>query len=117
MSENDDKGPNSARLMPHLDPYQSEAGPELDSLIHHQVLGNPRTEASPCYSTDSEQAEELKKMMEARYGTTFTCGRTSIRGKAWFARYEIDRGNPTEVIAETYALAVCRLTLLRTVRR
>ena len=103
--------------MPGLDPYQTEAGPELDSLIHHEILGNSRTEASPCYSTGSGQADELKKMMEARYGTTFTCGRTAIRGKAWFARYEIDPGNPTEVLAQTYALAVCRLTLLRTERR
>jgi hypothetical protein len=103
--------------MQHIDPYQASAGPELDAAIHHDALGKPRHEPPPPYSTDSARAEELKRIIETHFGSPVISGRTSIRGKRWFARYEIDPGNPTEVLAETYALAISRLALLRMNKR
>jgi hypothetical protein len=108
---------NCLNLMQPIDPYQASAGPELDAVIHYDVLGKPVHEAPPRYSTDLEHAEELKRFIEAQYGSTVISGQTSIRGKRWFARYEIDPGNPTEVLAETYALAISRLALLRMNKR
>ena len=103
--------------MQHIDPYQASAGPELDAAIHLEVLGKPFDERPPAYSTDPEQAEELRRIIETEYGSPVTSGRTAIRGKRWFARYEVDPGNPTEVLAETYALAISRLALLRMNKR
>ena len=40
-------------------------------------------------------------------------GRTSLAGRTWFARYERNAMDGTEVFANTFALAVCRLALLR----
>jgi hypothetical protein len=40
-------------------------------------------------------------------------GHTSLPGRTWFARYERDAMDGTEVFADTFALAICRLALLR----
>jgi hypothetical protein len=40
-------------------------------------------------------------------------GRTTLPGRTWFARYERNQMDGTEVFADTFALAICRLALLR----
>jgi hypothetical protein len=40
-------------------------------------------------------------------------GRTGLPGRTWFARYERNAMDGTEVFANTFALAICRLALLR----
>lgn len=95
-----------------IDPYKVPAGRELDALIHYRVLKRALSDAAPCYSTEPNATEALKKEMEKEYGIHITAGTTNIVATRWFARYEIEPGNPTEVLAETYPLAVCRLSLL-----
>lgn len=102
-----------AKSIQELDPYRMPAGPDLDAVIHCHIIGHSPQQVPPCYSTDEREADKLRKIMEANYGVALMYGRTGIVEKAWFARYEIDPGNPTEVLAETYPLAICRLTLLR----
>ncbi|MBI4659716.1 MAG: hypothetical protein HY735_12820 [Verrucomicrobia bacterium] len=100
-----------------FDPYWIQAGRELDALIHHQILKMALSHCYPCYSTDAQAADTLRRAIEAEFGTPFVAGKTGLRGQRWFARYEIDPGNPTEVLAETYPLAICRLVLLRAMER
>lgn len=100
-----------AALWPN--PYSIEAGPELDALIQHQVLKAPSAHANPCYSTDSKAADSLRYIIESQYKNRFVTGTTNTYTRTWFARYEVQPGNPTEVLAETYPLAICRLALLR----
>lgn len=95
------------------DPYTTEAGPELDALIHERLMNQPATAgACPAYSTDDKLAKEvLSKLRKGR--PSFIVGHTDLPGKTWFARYERNAMDGTEVFADTYALAVCRLALLR----
>ncbi len=99
-----------------FNPYEIPAGRELDAYIHHQILKSPLSRDYPRYSTDSLSADKLKRRIEADYGLGIVCGRSTLADKSWFARYEIDAGNPTEVLAETYPLAICRLAILRSRR-
>lgn len=99
-----------------LDPYHAPAGRELDQFIECYVMGKSSGSNCPKYSTDKEAAETLKAAVESAFGVRMLIGRTRIKRTPWFARYEIDPGNPTEVLAETYPLAICRLAALRAER-
>jgi len=95
------------------DPYRVPAGRELDALIHHQVLGNQVNGSCPSYSTDEAEADRLKALLKRLSGKEIVTGHTRIRGRSWFARCETDPSTSTEVLADTYPLAICRLALLR----
>ncbi|MBI4657813.1 MAG: hypothetical protein HY735_03000 [Verrucomicrobia bacterium] len=100
--------------MENVSPYGVSASGELDAWIHVRVLRNPPSPVYPAYSTNPDEATRLRKAFEERFGLRVTIGRTQIKEASWFARYETDLGNPTEVIADTYPLAMCRLAVLRT---
>ncbi|MBM3834390.1 MAG: hypothetical protein FJ403_14195 [Verrucomicrobia bacterium] len=99
-----------------FNPYQLAAGRDLDAHIHYHVLGNPPSHSIPNYSTDPSEADKLKQAIEAEYELTIEIGQSHVRHKPWFARYEVNEGNPTEVLAESYPLAICRLVILRATR-
>lgn len=96
-----------------MDPFHLPAGSELDAHIHHCFLKQALSRECPAYSTDAAAAEIVRKHLEREYRGRIVTGRTTMSKSPWFARYEIDRGNPTEVLAETYPLAICRLAVLR----
>jgi hypothetical protein len=102
-------------LMIEADPYRAQAGCELDNLIHSRVMGRS-SETTPPYSIDLDAAwcvlNRLKEMTHARV----VVGRTALRNRPWFARYETDPSDGTEVFGETPALAICRLALLHTAK-
>jgi hypothetical protein len=93
------------------DPYRVQAGCELDNLIHSRVMGRTSV-GSPPYSKDPDAARcvltRLKELTHARV----IVGRTALRSRPWFARYETDPSDGTEVFGDTPALAICRLALL-----
>jgi hypothetical protein len=99
--------------MTEVNPYEIPAGPELDQLIHHRVMGQSDTTYPP-YSTDEKTSRRVLTRIRGLGGRTVRVGRTAIRGKRWFARYESNASDGTEVLAETLPLAICRLALLRT---
>ena len=89
------------------------AGLELDALIH-QILGRTvPAHVYPSYSTDRTAIDESKKELESILGIRIVAGQTHMRGWPWFARYETNPSDGTEVLAETYPLAICRLALLK----
>ena len=96
-----------------IDGYQASAGRELDAYIHHRVLRQALSNNYPRYSTDIAAAQQLRLELQSGFGIRVIVGPTSLAAKPWFARYEVDRGNPTEVLAETLPLAICRLAVLR----
>lgn len=71
----------------------------------------------PPYSTDEGEARRVLARIKSVSGRTVIVGRTSLRQQRWFARYETDASDGTEVLAETLALAICRLALLRAVNQ
>lgn len=93
-----------------MNPYTFHSGPVLDSLVHQEVLGLSGPPDS--YSTDERAAEKAYRHLRASLGRKLKCGHSHIRGKPWFARNENDANGGTEVLAETYALAICRLAPL-----
>ena len=98
--------------MSDVNPYEVEPGPDLDRLVQSQVMGEPDT-ACPAYSTDEKEARRVLAKLKTDTGKTIIVGRTSLKNKRWFARYETDPSDGTEVLAETLPLAICRLALLR----
>ncbi len=70
----------------------------------------------PPYSTDESAARRVLARLRNVAGQPVIVGRTSMRKHRWFARYETDPSDGTEVLAETMELAICRLALLRTVK-
>lgn len=94
------------------DPYHMPAGPELDRLIQEWVMNKPGQEC-PAYSTDEGEADRVLERLETVPRLDVTVGRTSRRSGKWFARYESDPSDGTEVWAESRALAICRLALLQ----
>jgi hypothetical protein len=100
--------------MTGLNPYRIPAGTELDALIHEHVMGNaPTGLPCPSYSTNKRDAARVEGRLRSFYRTVVISGKTELRDKPWFARYESDSRDGTEVLAETYPLAVCRLALLK----
>lgn len=98
--------------MSDVNPYSAEAGPALDHLIHERVMGLPPGECPP-YSTEEKEARRVLAKLKADSEKTVIVGRTALPKKRWFARYETNPSDGTEVLAETLALAICRLALLR----
>ena len=95
-----------------IDPYKAEAVPELDALSHVLFLQEAAAAGScPAYSTDNNCAKRV--LARLRAGTrSVIVGRTSLEGRSWFARFERNAMDGTEVFADTFELAVCRLALL-----
>ena len=93
------------------DPYHVQVSPELDEFIHRFVTGG-RSEVGPAYSSDEDAARLVLAKLKDVTGARVIVGRTRLRDKRWFARYETDPSDGTEVFAETAELAICRLALL-----
>jgi hypothetical protein len=95
------------------DPYRAEAGSELDAVIHGHLMKQTVAAGScPAYSSDDQLAKQV--LARLRMGKpSVIVGRTSLPGRTWFARYERNATHGTEVFADTFALAICRLALLR----
>src|SRR5690348_1456848 len=95
-------------------PYVAEPGPALDRFIHERVMKESNTAgACPAYSGDEKSARKVLSTLRALGKGSIIVGRTDLEGRTWFARYETDAMNGTEVFADTFALAVCRMALLR----
>ncbi len=96
-----------------VNPYTVEAGPDLDRLIHlgfmkQSVAAGPW----PAYSTQTRLAKQVLTKLKLGKPVVII-GRTGLPGRSWFARYERNAMDGTEVFADTFELAVCRLALLR----
>ncbi len=100
--------------MSEVNPYQIAAGRELDQLIHVHFMEQTAQDVPP-YSSEDKFARQVLSKLKASSGKTIVVGRTALRKKRWFARYESDASDGTEVLAETLPLAICRLALLRAV--
>ncbi|MHB8523967.1 MAG: hypothetical protein ACYDH9_24860, partial [Limisphaerales bacterium] len=94
------------------DPYRIAAGPELDGAIHRWLFGESSTTPVLGYSTDDVLAKQVEHRLKKRSAADVLTGTTRMHDKCYFARYERDPSTGAEVLAETYALAICRLALL-----
>lgn len=102
-----------------VNPYQVKAGAELDRLVHRHVLGRPDSETAgecPNYSTDEVVAREVLAKLKSLVHSRVTVGQTRLRDKRWFARYETNPSDGTEVFGESRPLAICRLALLHAIK-
>jgi hypothetical protein len=97
-----------------VNPYKVAAGPELDQMIHGRVMR--MEDQCPSYSTDEKAARRVLARLKSLTGRSIVVGRTALRKTQYFARYETDPSDGTEVLAETLPLAVCRLALLRVLK-
>ncbi len=97
----------------HADPYRAGPGPELDALIHERLMKLPCKDGrAPAYSADTNLAKRVLTKLKMGQQSVIV-GRTSLEGRTWFARYERNEMDGTEVFADSFELAICRLALLR----
>ena len=91
-----------------MDIYKLQASNFLDESIYVNLMdyGIERQE----FSTDVKAAKYLVKVLRKPLGTKVETGKAS-RGK-YYARYGTDPSTTTEVLAETFPLAVSRMAML-----
>src|SRR5688500_12269660 len=96
-----------------VNPYTFPAGPELDEIIHRKLFGqNAGNEKAPLYSTDTSESSRVRSKLKSNFGKPIVIGQTRMANKRFFARYDSDPSTATEVLAESEALAICRLALI-----
>ena len=99
--------PHATESLKGQNPYTLPAGPELDEIVQKQVFASAGDPAP--FSTDENLADKVKVQLKSLYGHDVVVGKTRIPSKRYFARFESGASTSTEVIAETYPLAICRL--------
>ena len=90
-------------------------GPEMDRAVHDQFFSG-NGDILP-YSTDGSSAEKVRSRLKAMYKCPVLVGETKTHPKKYFARFDSGPSTATEVLAETQALAICRLALLIGLKR
>ena len=90
-------------------------GPEMDRAIHDQFFSG-NGDVLP-YSTEVSSAEKVRSRLRAMYKCPVLIGETKTRPKKYFARFDSGPSTATEVLAESQALAICRLALLIGLKR
>ncbi len=90
-------------------------GPEVDRAIHEQFFSGSGNVLP--YSTDVDSADKVRSRLKAMYKCPVLIGETKTRPKKYFARFDSGPSTATEVLAETPALAICRLALLIGMKR
>ena len=98
-----------------FNPYKADSGPEVDAAIHEHFFA-PDGPVLP-YSTDDSSAEKVRARIKALYKYPVQVGVTKTRPPKFFARFESGPSTSTEVLAETKALAICRLALVIGMKR
>lgn len=94
-------------------PYSFPAGPELDAIIHQGLFGATKENGRvPSYSTNAAEITKIRSRLKSNFGHPIVTGQTRMATKRFFARYDSDPSTATEVLAETEALAICRLALI-----
>jgi len=96
-------------------PYMASPGPEMDRAIHDQFFSG-NGDVLP-YSTEAGSAEKVRNRLKAIYKCPVLIGETKTRPKKYFARFDSGPSTATEVLAESQALAICRLALLIGLKR
>jgi hypothetical protein len=96
-------------------PYKAVAGGETDDLIHQQFFSEEGMILS--YSTDERAAEKVRSKLKALYKCAVQVGETKTRPVRFFARFDTGPSTSTEVLADSRALAICRLALVIGSRR
>lgn len=98
-----------------FNPYKASPGPELDQAVHEQVFSGDSSVLP--YSTDESASEKVRARLKAIYNCPVLIGQTRTRPRKFFARFDSGPSTATEVLAETKALAICRLAVLIGMRR
>jgi hypothetical protein len=96
--------------LPGDNPYRAHAGRQTDQAVHERFFGSE----SPIlpYSTDEEAALKVRARITEIYGYPVEIGQTRTRPRRFFARFDSGPSTATEALAETRALAICRLGLV-----
>lgn len=101
--------------MQGLNPYKAIAGSDTDQSIHKQFFSAEGSVLA--YSTDDDAAEKVRSRLKALYKCPVQTGETKTHPRRFFARFDTGPSTSTEVLAETKALAICRLALVIGMRR
>jgi hypothetical protein len=97
--------------LPLNNPYKAEPGVDLDRQIHQIFFPNNSSSPAP-YSTDDKAAEKVRNRLKSLYRYPVVTGQTQTRPRHFYARFESGPSTSTEVLADTYPLAICRLALI-----
>lgn len=98
-----------------LNPYKAPAGSETDEAIHAQFFAGDGGVLP--YSTDDSSAERVRTRLKTLYKRPVQVGETRTHPPKFFARFDTGPSTSTEVLAESKALAICRLALVIGMKR
>lgn len=98
-----------------MNPYKACSGPEIDAAIHEHFFGG--NGGSLPYSSQEAAAEKVRARLKAIYKYPVQVGETKTRPPKFFARFDSGPSTATEVLADTKALAICRLALVIAMKR
>jgi hypothetical protein len=98
-----------------FNPYRAIPGPETDQAIHERLFSGDGGVLP--YSTDESSAEKVRARLKAMYKFPVHVGETKTHPRKFFARFESGPSTSTEVLADSKALAICRLALLIGMKR
>src|SRR5438132_14349861 len=97
--------------MSAVDPFSASAGPQLDRIVHHEILNRSESDPPFAYASEACAARAVERASRAAGTARIVGGRSKGKGRLWFARYE-DDPITAEVWADTYPSAICPLALL-----
>lgn len=98
--------------MKGANPYKLPPGDELDILVHELLFSGTSINSRLPYSTNSRASEKVKTRLKVLFGHSVIVGKTQVKDKPFFARFDTGPSTSTEVIAQTAPLAICRLAVL-----
>ena len=98
-----------------LNPYKAPAGTDTDHSIHNHFFSGIGDLLA--YTTDDDAAEKVRARLKTLYKCPVQVGETKTHPRKFFARFDTGPSTSTEVLAETKALAICRLALVIGMRR
>jgi hypothetical protein len=96
-------------------PYKASPGPDTDKAIHDHFFGSGANLLP--YSIDPHAAEKVRSRIKSVYGYPVQVGETKTRPRQYFARFESGPSTSTEALADTQALAICRLAMVISTKR
>jgi hypothetical protein len=108
---------DESRATGRVNPYRASAGRDLDEFLHANLFASEINGNVPAYSIDARESSRIVAQLKRKYGRKVVVGITASRPPKYFARLETDPSTSVEALAESEALAICRLAAVLTMPR
>ena len=88
----------------------------MDRLIQENFFSDAIVGEAPAFSMSERESARVVVALRKKYSRKIVVGKTNMRPAKFFARLETDPSTSVEALAETEALAICRLAAVLATR-